>query len=252
MSIHVPTIPIREIQELVGQLNTKGFACLPNYLQKEDLVLMQSFVKSAVDGASHETVHLKSPESFSGSGLEELGRSTGFRRLLHDLYEHGIGKHTIRQEIYQVLRCLSGSSGQKHSMTFHYDSYIVTALLPIEIPLQGRPGDLLIYPNVRKIRSNYLFNVADKVLLNNPLTQGVLRSCIHSNRLSPTRIKLVPGYLYLFWGYRSIHTNEPCDPDAIRATALFHYANPHKPLLGGHPTETKFPPRGHRSNDLFS
>jgi hypothetical protein len=36
-----------------------------------------------------------------------------------------------------------------------------------------------------------------------------------------------PGNLYLFWGYRSIHTNEPCDPDKIRATALFHYVDPH-------------------------
>lgn len=38
---------------------------------------------------------------------------------------------------------------------------------------------------------------------------------------------MVPGKLYLFWGYRSIHTNEPCDPDAIGATALFHFADPH-------------------------
>ena len=44
------------------------------------------------------------------------------------------------------------------------------------------------------------------------------------------RIKMVPGNLYLFWGYRSVHTNEPCDPASIRATALFHYANPHQPL----------------------
>ena len=103
--------------------------------------------------------------------------------------------------------------------------------MPIEIPSQGRPGDLLIYPNVRKVRSNYLFNVVDKVLLHNALTQKVLRSSIHSKRLSPARIKMAPGRLYLFRGYRSVHTNEPCDPDAIRATALFHYANPHKPAF---------------------
>ena len=227
MSIHVPTIPIGKIQELVGQLNTKGFACLPNYLQNDDLARMQSFVRFAVDRASKETVHLKSPDSFSGSGLEELALSPGFEKLLHDLYELGTGRPAIKQDLYQVLRCLSGSSGQKHSLTFHYDSYIVTALVPIEIPSQGRSGDLLVYPNVRKVRSNYLFNVVDKVLLNNALTQNVLRACIDSKRLSPVRIKMVPGNLYLFWGYRSVHTNEPCDPDAVRATALFHYANPH-------------------------
>jgi hypothetical protein len=232
VSIRVPTIPIREIHELVGQLNREGFACLPNYLRNEDLARMQSFVKFVVDRASEKTVHLKSPESFSGSGLEELVDSPGFGKLLHDLYEHGTGRPAIKQDFYQVLRCLSGNSGQKHSLTFHYDSYVVTALVPIEIPSQGRPGDLLIYPNVRKVRSNYLFNIVDKVLLLNPLTQTILRSCIHSKRLSPVRIKMVPGNLYLFWGYRSVHTNEPCDPGAIRATALFHYANPHHPASG--------------------
>jgi hypothetical protein len=231
VSIHVPTIPVREIQELVGQLNTRGFACLPNYLQNHDLARMQLFVKFAVERASKETVHLKSPDSFAGSGLEELGHSPGFGKLLHDLYEHGTGRPAVKQDLYQVLRCLSGFSGQKHSLSFHYDSYIVTALVPIEIPSQGRSGDLLIYPNMRKVRSNYLFNVVDKILLNNVLTQKVLRSCVHSERLSPVRIKMVPGHLYLFWGYRSVHTNEPCDPDAIRATALFHYANPHKPVF---------------------
>jgi hypothetical protein len=190
---------------------------------------MQSFVRLAVDRASRETVHLMSPDSFSGSGLEELGRSPGFEKLLHDLYEHGTGRPAVKQDFYQVLRCLSGSSGQKHSLTFHYDSYVVTALVPIEIPSKGRSGDLLIYPNMRKIRSNYLMNVVDKMLLKNALTQNVLRACIRSKRLSPVRIKMVPGHLYVFWGYRSVHTNEPCDPDAIRATALFHYANPHQP-----------------------
>src|SRR6202034_906849 len=107
VSIHVPTIPVREIQELVGQLNTQGFACLPNYLQSEELARMKSFVKFAVDRASSETVHLKSPDSFAGSGLEELGNSPGFEKLLHDLYETGTVRPAIKQDFYQVLRCLS-------------------------------------------------------------------------------------------------------------------------------------------------
>jgi hypothetical protein len=37
---------------------------------------------------------------------------------------------------------------------------------------------------------------------------------------------MVPGNLYLFWGYRSVHANQACDPDKIRATALFHFGDP--------------------------
>jgi hypothetical protein len=144
---------------------------------------------------------------------------------MYDLYEYGTGKAAFKQDFYQVLRCLTGNSGQKNSLIFHYDSYVVTALVPIQIPSEG--GDLLMYPNTRKIRSTYMMNALDKVLLDNPITQRFLRTCINTKKLSPKRIKMLPGHLYFFWGYRSMHTNEPCHPDKVRATALFHYANPH-------------------------
>jgi hypothetical protein len=104
----------------------------------------------------------------------------------------------------------------------------VTALIPIHIPTSGVAGDLLMYPNTRKVHSTYFRNAVDKVLLDNRFTQKLLKSALRSTRWSPMRIKMVPGNLYFFWGYRSIHTNEPCDPDKVRATALFHFANPHK------------------------
>jgi hypothetical protein len=147
---------------------------------------------------------------------------------MHDLYKCGTGRIPTEEEVYQVLRCLAGQSGRKNSLIFHYDSYVVTAVVPILIPKGGLGGDLLMYPNTRKIRDAYLFNAIDKVLLDNPVTQQVLRACIDRKGIGPLRIKMVPGNIYFFWGYRSIHTNEPCDPDKIRATALFHYANPHR------------------------
>ncbi len=100
-------------------------------------------------------------------------------------------------------------------------------LVPIEIPKQGQTGDLVMIPNFRRVRASYLANLIDKVLLDNKATQFVLRTLMHRGWLRLTRLKLVPGSAYLFWGYRSIHTNEPCDVGRVRATALFHYANSH-------------------------
>ena len=31
---------------------------------------------------------------------------------------------------------------------------------------------------------------------------------------------MVPGNLYLFWGYRTVHANEACDPDRIRGRCV--------------------------------
>ncbi|HEY0784853.1 MAG TPA: hypothetical protein VGD62_03220, partial [Acidobacteriaceae bacterium] len=181
-----------------------------------------------IAGSGGEYVHFNGPESVTGSGLEELAASESFQLLMRRIYEQGTGRKGPEQKFYQVLRCLSGETGQKNSLIFHYDSYVVTALIPIRIPTSGRSGDLVMLPNTRRVRSTYLRNAVDKALLDNPLTQAVLRRRVQSQSSPLTRIKMQPGNLYFFWGYRSVHTNEPCDPDKVRATALFHYANPHQ------------------------
>ena len=116
----------------------------------------------------------------------------------------------------------------EHSLRFHYDSYVLTALIPIEIPTIGPKGDLLIIPNARKIRDSYAANLVDKILIDNSLSQRWLKRKARRGGSEIVRLSLVPGNLYFFWGYRSIHTNEACSPDKVRATALFHYADPHE------------------------
>jgi len=228
MCLSVPKIPLSHVDGLVHDLNTSGFGCIPNYLKPKDLARMQDFVTSAVVKANNQYVHFNGSESVHGTGLEELAASEEFRSLIHAVYEKGTGKAAKEEDFYQVLRCLAGASGKKNSLIFHYDSYVVTALLPIHIPQEGLAGDLLMYPNTRRIRGSYLANAIDKVLLDNAVAQWILRSRVNASVLKPMRIKMKPGNLYLFWGYRSIHTNEPCDPDKIRATALFHYHNHHQ------------------------
>ena len=126
-----------------------------------------------------------------------------------------------------MLRCLAGESGKGHSLIFHYDSYVVTALLPVEIPDAREAGDLIMLPNRRRIRRFYISSLLDKVMLDNRLTQSVLRFMHRNGLLRMTRIKMVPGNAYFFWGYRSVHANEACAPAHTRATALYHFGNPH-------------------------
>ena len=227
MCLTVPVISKQSIVKLVGEVEADGFGFIPNYLQPADLARIQNFVTEAVQQSGKEYVHFNGPASVAGSGLEELAELPEFESLLHQVYELGTGMKAHKEEFYQVLRCLAGSSGQKNSLIFHYDSYVVTALLPIQIPQSGLAGDLLMYPNTRQIRKKYVANAVDKLLLDNPASQWLLRSRVNASVLKPKRIKMQPGNLYFFWGYRSIHTNEPCDPDKVRATALFHYHNPH-------------------------
>ncbi|HJS84581.1 MAG TPA: hypothetical protein VJ779_03905, partial [Acetobacteraceae bacterium] len=99
---------------------------------------------------------------------------------------------------------------------------------PVAIPEEGAPGDLVVFPSTRPIRRHYLSNMLDKALIDSRIAQNILWMATRRRKLNTIAIRMRPGTMYFFWGYRSIHTNEPCDPDKLRATALFHYGDPHQ------------------------
>jgi len=225
--VSLPKVSRERIVDLVADMNTKGFGVLPGYVQPEDLAGLRSFLEGTVTAAGEQYVSFAGEEPVAGTLLQALSNSPAFVDLLHQIYELGAGRPAPDQSLYQLLRCLKGESGLKHALLFHYDSYVVTALLPVIIPTEGLTGKLVMAPNVRSIRSSYLFNLIDKIILDNPVTQFLLRKAYRSGLLKLTQIPMVPGNLYFFWGYRSVHGNEACDPDKIRATALFHFGDPH-------------------------
>jgi hypothetical protein len=227
MVLRVPELSDGGVAALVEEINRRGFGVIPEFIGASDLAKMRNFVKGAIDVSKGEYAGFIGPEAVSGSGLDELARTRSFREMVERIYECASGQKPLKQDFYQVLRCLTGESALRHSYLFHYDSYLVTVLIPIEIPTAGLTGDFLILPNTRRVRKNYASNVIDKILLDNPATQFALRKLTKMQAIKPIRIKMVPGTAYFFWGYRSVHTNEPCDAGQVRATALFHYANPH-------------------------
>jgi hypothetical protein len=224
--ISVPDVADDQISSLVSAMNTRGYGLIPNYISQACLDRMRSFVRSAIEASNGESVHFVGPDAVSNTGLDDLSVSQSFQSVMKRIYERGAGLPPPTQDLYQVLRCLAGESSLHHS-GFHYDSYVVTALIPIEIPIEGVGGDLLMFANTRRVRSSYLWNVADKIILLNPVSQWVLQRAVKSKFVNLTRVSMIPGNIYFFWGYRSIHTNERPDPDKVRATALFHYGHPH-------------------------
>jgi hypothetical protein len=225
--LHTPEISGAQVAALVEDINRTGYGVIPGFIAPEDLERMRAFVTEAVKQSNGRYAGFIGPDSVQGSGLDELASSRPFRTMIEQIYQKGTGQKPPKQEFYQLLRCLTGNDARQHSYLFHYDSYVITMLIPVVIPMTGQTGDFLMLPNMRAIRKRYLFNVVDKVILDNPVSQWALRKLTKMGVIRLTRIKLTPGNAYFFWGYRSVHTNEPCDPDQVRATALFHYVNPH-------------------------
>lgn len=213
---------------IAGEMSKKGSSCIANFLTNEQLASLQESVSTEADKHKGSYFAHHGGAEIENSLLGSLSASAEFRAMLAGLYEAGAEKSSYSDQLLKVLRCVQGPSGLRESNCFHYDASLVTALLPIEIPQDGTDrGDLILFPNLRRIRSNVVFNVLEKALLQNALTRKLISVAIRRGFLRPEKLQLVPGNLYLFWGYRTLHANEPCDPAKRRATAIFHYGDPH-------------------------
>lgn len=213
--------------DLVQQIDRDGYAVVENFVSPGDLKRAQTFVADSIAANGGEYVGFSGASSLRETFLAGLAGDPAFIDLCRTVFESGTGRPAPDTEFYTILRCLSGASAKQHSMRFHYDSYVLTTLIPITIPDHGLAGRLILHPNTRRIRASYLVNLLDKVLVDNRLTQFLLSLAHRRGSDKLVKLPLKPGSLYLFWGYRTLHTNEPCEVDAIRATALLHYADPH-------------------------
>jgi hypothetical protein len=226
LDIRLPDICQDELMRLFFEMETNGFACVPRFLMDADLAMAQKFVATSMHRSGNEYIAYRGSEAVRGSGLDDLATSLRFQSIFARLYEASRQRPAPPVEFYQLLRCLAGTGMLKHSFNFHYDSYLITALVPIVIPDTGKPGDLYLAPITRPVRRSYIANVIDKIILEK-FKQKALRRRAEVDPQWFTRIRMVPGNLYLFWGYRTVHANEPCDPGTVRATALYHFFDPH-------------------------
>ncbi len=215
------------LERLIHDMDHNGFGMIPDFVPPRDLDRMRSFVGDAITAAGRQYVGFVGKAAVAGSVFADVSDLPAFQTLMRRVYERGTGRHPPDADLYQVLRCLAGQTGEAHSLIFHYDSYVVTALIPVEIPTGDQTGDLIIVKPRRKIRATYMANLIDKILLDNKMTQAILGRLHKSGFLPCRRVRMVPGNIYFFWGYRSIHANEACDPKHVRATAIYHFANPH-------------------------
>lgn len=218
-----------DVNRLYQQMNDEGIAVVSRVVPPGKLAEARTFVERHLAQHNDQYFAYIGAQPVAESLMAELGQLPAFKELLDKLYCRATGTPANNDPVYQVLRVLKGSTGRRQAFRFHYDAYVVTAVLPIVIPpaADGPSGDLILYPRLRSIRSNFLVNLLEKVLMQNTLAQWIMARRPVCRLLRARVYHLQPGNLYLFWGYQSLHANQPCRPDSLRATAVFHLGNPH-------------------------
>lgn len=218
----------QQIKHITEQIDAQGFSQISGALDAHALQLLRAYTQAQAKLYGGEYFAHHGEQLLSQSPLSLLWESADFQRLLANLYRSATGVESNSQQIFPVLRCVQGNQGRRESNCFHFDASLVTVLVPIFIPTEGDDrGDLMLFPNLRKVRRNAVFNAIEKALVQNAVTRKLMVMAIERSWLKPETLTLNPGDIYVFWGYRSLHANKPCGPDVTRATAIFHFGDPH-------------------------
>ncbi|QGZ31052.1 hypothetical protein [Stutzerimonas stutzeri] len=230
MSAAFKEVDSQTVSRLAKDMNHVGVAFIERYLCLEHLVIARREIEGEARRHGDRSFAIRGNPDVAGTFFERLACSNEFQRLLLDVHACGTGRvPSSFEKVQTVIRCLQGRDSDDESNRFHYDATMLTVLLPVFIPEPDTDaGRFVVFPNVRNLRSSGFLNLLEKALVQNRISQRCIALAIRVGLLRPMKVPLVPGNLYFFWGYRSLHANEPCTPNELRTTVLFHYDNPHR------------------------
>jgi hypothetical protein len=211
-------------------LDAKGICVIDDFCSPAVLGKMQSFIHSLTKSLGNEYYSYAGIENMPDSPIVELARSGEFREKLLAACNVGMGHdYATQKEIYHVLRVMIGETGVERAHQYHFDAFSITALLPIITPTVPDldNGHLLIYPNFRREYTGVFTNLLSKIRWQGKSARQKVQTEDFIEKRGRLKMVMKPGNLYLFWGTRCLHANERCDPASLRATALYHFGNPH-------------------------
>jgi len=157
--------------------------------------------------------------------LTQLQKSSALKKMFCRILT-GAGVEARDDEyVHHVVRSIRGETNNLASRKYHFDQYNLTALMPLTIPDSEELdcGDLIIFPNIRKFGGGIVKNLCLKFLVQNQLTRSFATQKWFHWLFNGRRVKMKPGNMYLFWGFRTYHGNDLIDPSLLRVTGIFHY-----------------------------
>ncbi len=216
------------LADTAREIEAVGYKLIPDFFST-------AVVERAVDSVNKE-IAIHGTEYFSlrwqqyheESILREIRTADDFKEFLRGILQRAGTNPTPEQEIHGVLRVSIGQRSKIGSNKFHFDAYNLTALMPIVYPADGftDKGDLVVFPNIRPFSHNVISNFIWKGIFQNRFARMFFAG-IGASWLQSKTVDMRPGDLLLFFGYRTYHGNKTIDPETTRATALFHFDDPH-------------------------
>jgi hypothetical protein len=224
-----PVIRYGDPQVIADQLDETGVVCLENVVPAEWLADARASVEDRLSVHGERDHFIRSPEGEEHSATEAFINSPTVLSLLADIVSARFPQGPAELELTgSALRVIAGPRGEGDAFWFHYDASVVTMVVPIFMPdaERGNSGELVGLFNNRPFRRFVIANIVDKIVGQSRFyRRHILRRIDRADYLQ--RVDMEVGNIYMFWGYRSLHGNMPCESGALRATLLLHFGRPH-------------------------
>lgn len=211
------------ILECINKLEKEGFYCFENLIDKSQLDSLVQLVKEKLSENNNKYFFL-ADQKLNNTIINDKEFISIFEKIFENISLNLNLKNANKQEIYKVLRVITGNKNEKESYRYHFDAHLFTVLVPIIIPEREKShnGDLIIFPNIRKVINSLYLNIIQKIIFQNRFTKFLLKNnYIFKNK--SVLLKLKPGNVYIFYGYRTLHGNQSIDYRDVRATLLLHF-----------------------------
>lgn len=224
-----PLIKYGDPLAIAHLLDETGVVCLENAVPAEWLAQARDEVDERLLTYGEQDHFIRSPENEENTAPAAFINNPSVLSLLADVARTRFpGGPAELELIGSALRVVAGPRGEGDAFWFHYDASIVTMVVPIFLPdaEPGNAGELVGLFNKRPFRRLVLANIIDKAVGQSGFYRNyILRRLDRPDYLQ--RVAMDVGNAYLFWGYRALHGNMPCESGALRATLLMHFGRPH-------------------------
>jgi hypothetical protein len=213
-----------EIKKLLSELKFNGYTEVKNFITDNELSKLRELVDIELKKNNFNYFFLSN--SFLNNTLvNNEDYISKFYKLIFEICEIDNVNDFRDNKFYKALRVITGPRNKKESGNFHFDAHLFTILVPIFIPERenAQNGDLVIYPNFRKINSSLIINIFQKIFFQNFISRFFLKKPFFLKIFNGKIVKIKPGNIYIFYGYNTLHANLAINPADIRATLLLHF-----------------------------
>ncbi len=202
----------------------KGFLQMENFFSDEQFKILKEFVDKKINHNNDKSFFLTSKTN------SELDIFFQNNKDLRDKIEMVIKKFDFVNEnndssySYKCLRVIKNSRIKRQIRDFHFDSHILTILIPIYIPdrKNSENGHLMMSPKLRKQTKNIFLNIIQKFFYQNRILFHLTKYKWFQKKMNFVKILLKPKSIFIFNGFTNLHGNLEIYQGDTRATFLIH------------------------------